>query len=158
MKIDEFIKKVNRVAYAEATGDDICIYASEKKGKAHPYDYFLQLFPDEQGLDPRESWSDIEENGDHMDEVDLFYILGLVQELRKTPAKERFPEKKYRLRWIDDGDGIRNYIEMHDATFYWNYGPGERTFTEAEIDQLKRDNPRFAPAIDCMKEEVKDDE
>ena len=31
-------------------------------------------------------------------------------------------------------------------------------FTESELEQLKTDNPRFAPAIDTMKEEVKDDE
>jgi hypothetical protein len=35
--------------------------------------------------------------------------------------------------------------------------PAARTFTEKELQQLKINNPRFAPAIEAMKEPVEGD-
>lgn len=77
-----------------------------------------------------------------------------------TPLDERFPEKKYRLRWFDDRNRKANYVYLDmDATWHMitlkNFAD---TFTESELEQLKKDNPRLAPAIDAMKEEAKDDE
>lgn len=77
-----------------------------------------------------------------------------------TPLDERFPEKKYRLRWIDDRNGKTNYVYL-DINATWHMitlGDFADTFTESELEQLKKANPRLAPAIDCMKEEVKDNE
>lgn len=84
----------------------------------------------------------------------------------QTPLDERKPEKKYRLRWIDGEDDSprkETYLGMDDTFFngsYWTtyFKSGAPTFTESQLEKLKRDNPRFAPAIDVMKEEVKDDD
>ncbi|QDK48322.1 hypothetical protein [Limosilactobacillus reuteri] len=100
-------------------------------------------------------------------------ISGIIGKFLRTPIRERFPEKKYRLRWIDDSDCSKNYIGLHRPTVNYpiidwyitsttdnklnNY---HELWTESELEQLKKDNPRLAPAIDAMKEpaEDKDDE
>ena len=88
------------------------------------------------------------------------YLSALIEEFLHTPVEERFPEKKYRLRWIDDRNRKANYVYLDmDATWHMitlkNFAD---TFTESELEQLKKYNPHLAPAIDAMKEEVKDDE
>ena len=85
-------------------------------------------------------------------------ISGIIGKFLRTPIKERFPEKKYRLRWIDDGDGGRNYLDNDDDWWSTEDKSYAKQYTESELEQLKKDNPRLAPAIDAMKEEVKDDE
>lgn len=94
-------------------------------------------------------------------------VESLFAEYYQTPLDERKPEKKYRLRWIDgedDNPRKETYLGMDDTGFfngsYWAtyFKSGAPTFTESQLEKLKRDNPRFAPAIDAMKEEVKDDE
>jgi hypothetical protein len=93
-------------------------------------------------------------------------VLPLIAEYYQTPLDERKPEKKYRLRWIDgedDNPRKETYLGMDDTFFngsYWTtyFKSGAPTFTESQLEKLKRDNPRFAPAIDVMKEEVKDDD
>ena len=88
--------------------------------------------------------------------------MDVIQRLLDTPVEERFPEKKYRLRWIDDklGKTFLGFNNQWTEKFWSTYGvPTSNTiFTESELEQLKKDNPRLAPAIDAMKEEVKDDE
>ncbi len=86
-------------------------------------------------------------------------ISGIIGKFLRTPIKERFPEKKYRLRWInDDESGFPNYLCRNQDGEWWF--TGTTYFTESELEQLKKDNPRLAPAIDAMKEpaEDKDDE
>lgn len=86
-------------------------------------------------------------------------ISGIICKFLRTPIKERFPEKKYRLRWInDDESGFQNYLCRNQDGEWWF--TGTTYFTESELEQLKKDNPRLAPAIDAMKEpaEDKDDE
>lgn len=78
-------------------------------------------------------------------------ILNLIQQFVETPVEERFPEKKYRLRWIDDEDGNKSYLDYNGG---WGFCYDSEAYTESELEQLKRDHPRFAPAIDCMKEEA----
>lgn len=83
-------------------------------------------------------------------------LLELINSYLSTPLYERLPEKKYRLRWIDDRNGRTNYVYL-DINATWHMitlGDFADTFTESELEQLKKDNPRFAPAIDAMKEEV----
>lgn len=98
---------------------------------------------------------------------DLARAMDVIQRLLDTPVEERFPEKKYRLRWIDDSDCSKNYIGLHRPTVNYpildwyitsttdnksnNY---HELWTESELEQLKKDNPRLAPAIDAMKEPV----
>lgn len=87
----------------------------------------------------------------------------------QTPLNERESEKKYRLRWIDSNDGRddefigpETYLGRSEdnGVLYWTTFQkfGAEIFTESELEQLKKDNPRLAPAIEAMKEEVKDDE
>ena len=40
------------------------------------------------------------------------YLSALIEEFLHTPIEDRFSEKKYRLRWIDDEDGDRNYFRL----------------------------------------------
>ena len=83
-------------------------------------------------------------------------ISGIIGKFLRTPVKERFPEKKYRLRWINGGDGGRNYLDNDDDWWSIEDKIYAKQYTESELEQLKKDNPRFAPAIDAMKEPVED--
>lgn len=92
-------------------------------------------------------------------------LSGIIGKLLRTPIRERFPEKKYRLRWIDDdvGEaflGLYGKTEDYPDPHWILLGASslDAIFTESELEQLKKDNPRLAPAIDAMKEEVKDDD
>ena len=87
---------------------------------------------------------------------DLARVMDVIQRLLDTPVKERFPEKKYCLRWIDDGDNYKNYLSVNlDGEWDLVMEKCEATiFAESGLNQLKKDNPRLAPAIDAMKEEV----
>lgn len=94
-------------------------------------------------------------------------ISGIIGKFLRTPIKERFPEKKYCLRWIDDDAG-KSFLGLyrkttgHSDPFWFIFGEPtlDAIFTESELEQLKKDNPDLAPAIDAMKEPVegKDDE
>ena len=104
MKIDEFIKRVNETLYAmyDPSVKAIKIYESRQtyNDEDPDYDYsFMTLFPDKDDLAFGFNSDDIV-LGD-ISFRNLAILFGLVQQLRDTPIKERFPEKKYRLRWID---------------------------------------------------------
>lgn len=83
-------------------------------------------------------------------------LSGIIGKFLRTPIRERFPEKKYRLRWINDGDGGRNYLDNDDDLWSIEDKSCAKQYTESELEQLKKDNPRFAPAIDAMKEPAED--
>lgn len=91
---------------------------------------------------------------------DLARVMDVIQRLLDTPVEERFPEKKYRLRWIDDklGKTFLGFNNQWTEKFWSTYGvPTSNTiFTESELEQLKKDNPHLAPAIDAMKEPAED--
>ena len=87
---------------------------------------------------------------------DLARAMDVIQRLLDTPVEERFPEKKYRLRWIDDGDGGRNYLDNDDDLWSTEDKSYAKQYTESELEQLKTDNPHLAPAIDAMKEPAED--
>lgn len=155
MKIKEFIEKVNKIAYAEYAHDNISIY--DTHDKVQTKDWFLFINPSKQSLNDAVDW----ENADSMGTVDLFYILGLVQELRKTPVKERFPEKKYRLvanpNSIEQvGTNATKYvacIEESMDSFSFVYG-GPTIFLERDLKDIEKRHPNIAPAIEAMKEEA----
>lgn len=160
MKIDEFIEKVNRVGYAkQSSSGNIAIY--EKKQETLTNDWFLCLDPRQESLNEATDW--IWANG--LGTVDLFYILGLVQELRKTPAKDRFSKKKYCLVAHPDSlkrfgtDDFKYVFSIEDGSdgFKFVYG-APTTFTESELNGIKRLHPFLVPTIDGMKEKVKDDD
>lgn len=95
-------------------------------------------------------------------------ISGIIGKFLRTPIKERYPEKKYRLRWIDYKHDIGDSFDSPETylgrasddcggTYWTTYSiDGAETFTESELNQLKKDNPRLAPAIDAMKEPAED--
>lgn len=88
---------------------------------------------------------------------DREYLSALIEEFLHTPVEERFPEKRYCLRWIDDHDHCKNYLNLN-SDGVWDFVDDEidaEIFTESELEQLKTDNPHLAPAIDAMKGEAK---
>lgn len=165
MKIDEAVNIINstKTAVAGLWKEKIYFYANDGVDK---FDWFLMMPP------KANNWNDVEEDFEALYSIalkDLARVMDVIQRLLDTPVNERFPEKKYRLRWIDDSDCSKNYIGLHRPTVNYpiidwyitsttdnklnNY---HELWTESELEQLKKDNPRLAPAIDAMKEPVED--
>lgn len=157
MKINEFLKKVNKIFYAEYSYDSNTIYVykteqdmcDENKCDDDTY-YFMSVKVCDKkfSLFFDSDWMPEDVKG-------LSLLFNYLRELEETPIKERFPEKKYRLQWInDDESGFPNYLCRNQDGEWWF--TGTTYFTESELEQLKKDNPRLAPAIDAMKEPVED--
>lgn len=88
---------------------------------------------------------------------DLTRVMDVVQQPLDTPIEERFSEKKYYLRWIDDKDNHKNYLYLNSDCMWNLVNEFDATlFTESELEQLKKNNPRFASTIDIMKEPAED--
>lgn len=95
---------------------------------------------------------------------DLARVMDTVQRLLDTPVRERFPEKKYRLvanpnSLEETGTYATKYvacIENSMDSFSFIYG-GPTIFSEKDLKQIEESHPNIAPAIEAMKEEVKDD-
>ena len=96
---------------------------------------------------------------------DLARVMDVIQQLLDTPVEERFPEKKYRLvanpnSLEQTGTYATKYVAcIQDGMdcFSFVYG-GPTVFSEKELKQIEELHPNIAPAIDTMKEEVKDNE
>ena len=155
MKIKEALKIINATdtVSAKADGDDLLMYQRDKIY----LDWFLR-FPTK-----AKTWRSIIDDEDCLTDVepqDLARVMDVIQRLLDTPVEERFPEKKYRLRWIDDklGKTFLGFNNQWTEKFWSTYGvPTSNTiFTESELEQLKKDNPHLAPAIDAMKESAED--
>ena len=151
MKIDEFVRKANRNSEIGADDNDGVISICADTG-----DLLIDV--------PVDATNFLEVNQYNVKPVNYFskhtreYISALIDEFLQTPIDERFPEKKYRLRWIDEDDGDRNYLVTTSGWYLTNIIDDKKAvFTESELEQLKRDAPRLAPAIDAMKEPVEDD-
>lgn len=154
MKINEAMKAINATKTVAVKCVDNVIYFYSKNTSV--LNYFLCL--DKKA----KNWRHVYFDPDCLTGVapeDLARVMDVVQQLLGTSITERFSEKKYRLRWIDDDSSRKNAIVKYDDGVWdmmaFNAG---MVFTESELEQLKKDHPRFAPAIDCMKEEVKDDD
>ena len=155
MKIKEAVKFINgtNTAFAKVEDGDLIIFEHNRVSD----DWFLR-FPTK-----AKTWRSIIDDEDCLTDVepqDLARVMDVIQRLLDTPVEERSSEKKYRLRWIDDRKGKANYVysDIDDTWRVVTLKHFADIFTESELEQLKKDNPRFAPAIDAMKEEVKDDE
>ena len=86
-------------------------------------------------------------------------LSGIIGKFLRTPIKERYPDKKYRLRWISDKDNCKNYLDYSSGMWDFVESKNEATiFAESGLNHLKLNNPLLAPAIDAMKEEVMTDE
>lgn len=153
MKIKEFIEKVNEHDGMRAKK----VYKRIAIGTPNNMGIF-SIPEDATNFIEIDTWAT--SNSLYWKKEDREYLSVLIEEFLHTPVEERFPEKKYRLRWIDDRNRKANYVYLDiDATWHMitleNFAD---TFTESELEQLKKYNPHLAPAIDAMKEEVKDDE
>ena len=154
MKINETISRIestSKSVFAWKSGNYIHVAFNTFTILIIPYD--AQTFFDVHFLNPDLKLpADVKER-----------LAGIVGKFLRTPVKERFPEKKYRLRWFDDNVGesflglYRKTIDRFDP-YWFVYGEPnpDAIFTESELEQLKKDNPHLAPAIDAMKEPVED--
>ena len=155
MKIKEAIKIINSTKTVRASLEKEKMYFHAEG--VDRFDYFF-VMPQKAN-----NWDNVEEDFEALYSTtpkDLARVMDVIQRLLDTPINERFPEKKYQLRWIDDQSHYKNYLNLN-SNGAWVFVDDEidaDTFTESGLEQLKKDNPRFAPAIDAMKEEAKDDE
>lgn len=155
MKIKEAIEIIN--------GSTSTVLVKESNGFLHMYrrdfkvhaNWFLEMPID------ATNWDYICSDWDCLSNIepqDLARVMDVIQRLLDTPVEERFPEKKYRLRWIDDQSHYKNYLNLN-SNGAWVFVDDEidaEIFTESELEHFKKDNPRFAPAIDAMKEPAED--
>ena len=151
MKIKEFIEKVNEHDGMQAKK----LYTKIAIGTPNNMGIF-SIPEDATNFIEIDTWATI--NSLYWKKEDREYLSALIEEFLHTPVEERFPEKKYRLRWFDDELG-ETFLGFSNGLVknYWStfHAPTSNTiFTESELEQLKKDNPRLAPAIDAMKEEV----
>ena len=157
MKIDEAVNVINSTMTVRAKVDDGVMYVHKKLNRDD--DWFMRIILCQSG------WSAITADfdtclDDDVDVMDLARVMDVVQRLICTPVNKRFSEKTYRLQWFDDelGETFLGFSNQWTEKFWSTYGvPTSNTiFTESELEQLKKDNPHLAPAIDAMKEPAED--
>lgn len=150
MKIKEFIEKVNDRDGMQAKKTDEGIVISTPRNNG------IFIIPeDATNFLEIEHWT--MSNREYLKKPDREYLSALIEELLHTPVKERYPENKYHLRWINDDDGTSNYLCNFGGTWDWSLTKRNAdVFTEKELQQFKINNPRLAPAIDAMKEPVEE--
>lgn len=162
MKIKEAVNVINSTMTVRAKVDDGVMYVHKKLNRDD--DWFMRFSLYHLG------WSAITADFDNcldddVDVTDLARVMDVVQRLICTPVKERFPEKKYRLvanpnSLEQTGTYATKYVAcIQDGVdgFSFVYG-GPTVFSEKELKQIEELHPNIAPAIDTMKEEVKDNE
>lgn len=159
MKIDEAVKFINgtNTAFAEVEDGDLIIFEHNRVSD----DWFLR-FPTK-----AKTWRSIIDDEDCLTDVepqDLARVMDVIQCLLDTPVEERFPEKKYQLVVKRENPFCLKYVSniitgFDELVFDLSKDEKEaRIFSEKELNQIKGREPSLAPAIDAMKEEVKDDE
>lgn len=91
------------------------------------------------------------------------FISSLISQYLNTPVSKRKTEKKYRLEAVRHFSGpiaekgyVKNVVCKTDYSGF-EYSPVPFEFTEKQLETMKNNDPALAPAIDAMKEEVKDD-
>lgn len=147
MKIDEFIKNVNGHdgMRARKTDEGIVIGTPNNMG-------IFNIPEDATNFIEIDTWAT--SNSLYWKKPDREYLSALIEGFLHTPIKERYPENKYHLRWINDDDGTSNYLCNFGGT--WDWSLNGDVFTEKELQHFKINNPRLAPAIDAMKEPVEE--
>lgn len=160
MKIDEAVDIINGTTTVKAKYNNHSIFVCFK---FLPFDghCFLALRADVK------TWDSVTLVSGAIDDVipeDLARVMDIVQRLLDTPVKDRFPEKKYRLvanpnSLEETGTYASKYVACIDDSmdsFSFVYG-GPTIFSEKDLKQIEESHPNIAPAIEAMKEEVKDD-
>lgn len=113
------------------------------------------------------SWKDVSFDNHALESVspaDLARVMDVIQRLLDTPAEERYPEKSYLLVAKRETSFQPKYVSniitgFDELVFDLSKDEKEaRIFSEKELNQIKEREPSLAPAIDSMKEEVKDDD
>ena len=152
MKINELVKEINSYFLnlkAIKRDDGVLIISGN--------DDALLLVP-KKATNFMEVYFCVDNQGMYFTKANREHLSALIQEFLETPIKERYPEKKYRLRWIDDDDGNPNYADYSHGTWFWETNKDNaKTYTEKELQQLKINNPRLAAALDVLKEPVEED-
>lgn len=150
MKIDELMKKVNeRVGMrAKETDEGIVLGTPNNMG-------IFVIPEDATNFIEIETWAT--SNRLYWEKPDREYLSALIEEFLHTPIKERFPGKKYRLRWFKDLNGASNCLNYIDGEWTCSDIHYANQYSQRELEKLKKENPRLAPAIDAMKEPVEDD-
>lgn len=161
MKIDEAVKMINTgtaTVKAHHSGSNILVYSTNDFiGR----DWFLMA--DDKVM----TWENVAFDSHCLEGVipqDLVRVIDAVQRLLDTPVKDRFPEKKYRLvanpnSLEETGTYASKYVAAIQDTpdgFSFMYGE-PAVFSEKALKQIEEMYPTIAPAIEAMKEEVKDD-
>lgn len=161
MKIEEAIKIVNstKTAVAGLGKEKIYFCANDVVDE---FDWFLMMST------KANKWDDVEGDFEALYSIapkDLARVMDVIQRLLVTPVEERFPEKKYRLvanpnSLEQTGTYATKYVAcIQDGMDGFSFIYGEPTvFSEKELKQIEELHPNIAPAIDAMKEEVKDNE
>lgn len=89
-------------------------------------------------------------------------LTGIINKFLRTPIKERFPEKKYRLmamRYVEGPIAIKQYVTGLEASGdYVTFGFGSKENAEKWTDKELRNMSQWFPqeAVDAMKEPVEE--
>lgn len=161
MKIKEALNFINATMTVRAKVDDDIMYVYEKS--VGDDDWFMRISLYQVG------WSAISADfetclDDDASVMDLARVMDVVQRLICTPVKERFPEKKYLLvaKRKPDRPGLPKYVKamatgFNEFNFYLTNDKSEaQIYQESVLEGIKEREPSLAPAIDVMKEEVKE--
>ena len=160
MKIKEALNFINATTTVRAKVDDGVMYINEKLNSDD--DWFMRISLCQSG------WSAITADfdtclDDDVDVMDLARVMDVVQRLICTPVNKRFLEKTYRLVVKRETSFHPKYVSniitgFDELVFDLSKDEKEaRIFVEKELNQIKEREPSLAPAIDAMKEEVKDE-
>lgn len=171
MKISEFVQEIKKYDCGTKTsGSTIALYemteyyieasmfSPREKRTRLAESPFLVMDMLEARFVTYENWGRV----DNLGAENLQSVLTLVKKVKNTPVPKRFGEKVWRLRWIHP-DGMQNdrsgYLKT-DGTFWETCrSSGDATlFTSTELEELKQSYPKYAPAIDTIKEPVMADE
>ena len=161
MKIDEAVNVINSTMTVRAKVDEGVMYVHKKLNRDD--DWFMRFSLYHLG------WSAIIADFDNcldddVDVTDLARVMDVMQRLKCTPVSKRSPEKKYLLVAKRDNPFCPKYVsniitELNRIDFDLSIDEKEaRIFSEKELNQIKKREPSLTPAIETMKEEIKDDE
>lgn len=150
MKINEFIEKVNEHDGLEIDISDhgaIEIYTNDD-------DFLMSIPQNAENILDIKFW--ITDLNNYIFNDDKKFLASIISKFLTTPVNERFSGKKYRLRWLKDSNGAINSLDYGDGE--WSCGDIHyaKQYSQLELEKLKQENSKLAPAIDAMKEPVED--
>lgn len=163
MKIKEALNFINATTTVRAKVNNGVMYVHAKLLSYE--DWFMRISLYQLG------WSAITTDfdtclDDDVDVMDLARVMDVAQRLICAPVNERFPEKSYLLvaKRKPDRPELPKYVKamatgVNEFNFYLTNDKSEAgIYKESVLEGIKEREPSLAPAIDAMKEEVKDDE